>query len=77
VKLSATTTSHTVRSKCNDKVSLNKGRLYLETEVPDADFDADEFDYIFGTDTPSDTESFRNTVELIKQAGGEFPSQDE
>lgn len=77
VRLPATNTSRTVRRTCNDKVSLNKGRLYLETELPDADFDADEFDYIFGTDTPSDTESFRNTVELIKQAGGSFPSQDE
>ena len=77
IRLSEANTSRTVRRKCDGKVSLNTGRLYLETELPDADFDSDEFSYIFGTETPKDTEAFRNTVELIKQAGGSFPSQDE
>jgi hypothetical protein len=58
-------------------VSLNEGTLVLETELPDADFDSPEFDYIFGSETPTDSDTFRKVVELVKDAGGEFPSQDE
>jgi len=76
VRLSEANTTYCVRKLCQDKVTLNTGRLYLETELPDADFNSDEFQYIFGTNTPKDTETFRNTVELIKQSGGTFPSQD-
>lgn len=77
VRLSNADTSRYVRRQCNDKVSLNKGTLVLETELPDADFDAPEFDYIFESETPKDTDTFRKVVQMVKNAGGEFPSQDE
>jgi len=76
IRLSNASTSRSVRRQCSDKVQLNEGRLYLETELPDADFDAAEYDYIFGTETPTDSDTFRNVVQLIKDAGGEFVSKD-
>jgi hypothetical protein len=77
IRLSNASTSRSVRRQTQDKVSLNTGTLVLETELPDADFDSDEFDYIFDSETPQDTETFRNVVEIVQQAGGKFPSQDE